>query len=113
MHKTAGLGLRMGRTRGEWCLYGRVCLLCTFLLILNRCLVVTRPTGSGLHAMRALSQPRWEDFEYERLDKVRNRFYWLGDGQTVSEKTMEGNRECTDRLRICELTLPVIQVPGI
>lgn len=50
-------------------------------------------TGSGLHAMRALSQPRWEDFEYERLDKAKNRFYWLGDGQTVSEKTMEGNRE--------------------
>jgi len=45
-----------------------------------------------LHAMRALAHPRWEDFEYERLDKVRNRFYWLGDGQTVFEKTMEGNR---------------------
>lgn len=43
--------------------------------------------------MRALSHPRWEDFEYEKLEKVKNRFYWLGDGQTVFEKTMEGNRE--------------------
>jgi len=48
--------------------------------------------GSGLHAIRALSYPRWEDFEYEKLDKFRNRLHWLGDGQTVFEKTMKGNR---------------------
>ena len=45
--------------------------------------------------MRALSHPRWEDFEYERSGEVKNRFHWLGDGQTVFEKTMEGNREWT------------------
>jgi len=80
------------------------------------CLCDTRSlpvSGSGIHAMRALSHPRWEDFEYERLDKVGNRFYWLGDGQTVFEKTMEGNRECTSGSLICELTLLVIQVLGI
>ena len=74
--------------------------------ILNRCSVVV--SGSGLHAMRAVSHPRWEDFEYERLDKVGNRFYWLGDGQTVFEKTMEGNRESTDASFFCKLSLLVI-----
>ncbi|OCH84940.1 FAD/NAD-binding domain-containing protein [Obba rivulosa] len=48
--------------------------------------------GSSLHAVRALERPRWEDYTFEPLDPVRNRFYWLGDGQTYAEKTMTGDR---------------------
>ncbi|THH13677.1 hypothetical protein EW146_g6564 [Bondarzewia mesenterica] len=50
--------------------------------------------GSCLHAVRALSNPRWEDFNYEPLpgDKTRARFFWLGDGSTYNEKMMTGDR---------------------
>ncbi|KAK7686490.1 hypothetical protein QCA50_010087 [Cerrena zonata] len=48
--------------------------------------------GSCLHAIRALQHPRWEDFDYTRIDKTRNRLYWLGDGSTWNEKTMTGDR---------------------
>ena len=48
--------------------------------------------GSCLHALRALQHPRWEDFDYIRIDKMRNRFSWLGDGSTWNEKTMTGDR---------------------
>lgn len=48
--------------------------------------------GSQLHYLRALSHPRWEDFDYQPLDSVKNRFYWLGDGQTYNEKTLTGDR---------------------
>lgn len=48
-------------------------------------------TGSTLHALKALSYPRWEDFTYELADPVENRFYWLGDGQTHAEKTLTGD----------------------
>ncbi|KAH9888569.1 FAD/NAD-P-binding domain-containing protein [Cubamyces lactineus] len=48
--------------------------------------------GSTLHALKALSYPRWEDFTYELVDPVENRFYWLGDGQTHAEKTLTGDR---------------------
>ncbi|KAI0060947.1 FAD/NAD(P)-binding domain-containing protein [Artomyces pyxidatus] len=48
--------------------------------------------GSGLHGIRALTHPRWEDFDYERMNGIRNRMHWLGDGQTYAEKTMEGDR---------------------
>ena len=50
--------------------------------------------GSCLHAVRALTVPRWEDFNYERLDKTKNRLFWLGDGMTYSEKTLTGDRKC-------------------
>lgn len=50
--------------------------------------------GSNLHAMKALENPRWEDYEYERIDRTKNRLYWLGDGQTVNEKNMTGDRKC-------------------
>jgi hypothetical protein len=49
--------------------------------------------GSCLHALRALRYPRWEDYDYERLDSTSNRLQWLGDGQTVNEKTMTGDRK--------------------
>ncbi|KAI0077436.1 FAD/NAD-binding domain-containing protein [Panus rudis PR-1116 ss-1] len=48
--------------------------------------------GSCLHALRALKHPRWEDYNYERIDKMKNRFYWLGDGSTYNEKHMTGDR---------------------
>ena len=49
--------------------------------------------GSGLHALRALRHPRWEDYDYERKDDENNLLYWLGDGQTWNEKTLTGDRE--------------------
>ncbi|KAI0948890.1 hypothetical protein AcW1_008635 [Taiwanofungus camphoratus] len=52
--------------------------------------------GSCLHAVRAIAHPRWEDFEYELEDGVKNRMYWLGDGQTWNEKTMTGDRTSID-----------------
>ncbi|KAI0701861.1 FAD/NAD-P-binding domain-containing protein [Cytidiella melzeri] len=47
--------------------------------------------GSNLHAINSLAHPRWEDYEYERLDNTTNRLFWLGDGQTVNENTMKGD----------------------
>ncbi|KAJ7508494.1 FAD/NAD-P-binding domain-containing protein [Mycena galericulata] len=47
--------------------------------------------GSALHAVRALEIPRWEDYEYERVDKTQNRLGWLGSGQTENERTMTGD----------------------
>ncbi|KAI0750573.1 FAD/NAD(P)-binding domain-containing protein [Irpex lacteus] len=47
--------------------------------------------GSNLHAINALEHPRWEDYEYERIDKTTNRLYWLGDGQTMNEKNATGD----------------------
>ncbi|KAH9830110.1 FAD/NAD-binding domain-containing protein [Rhodofomes roseus] len=54
--------------------------------------VVALWPGSCLHAVRALEHPRWEDFQYELPDGVKNRMHWLGDGQTYNEKTMTGDR---------------------
>ncbi|KAJ3553811.1 hypothetical protein NM688_g3421 [Phlebia brevispora] len=48
--------------------------------------------GSGLHHMRSLRYPRWEDYNYERADTTKNRLYWLGDGMTNNEKTLTGDR---------------------
>ena len=50
--------------------------------------------GSCLHAARVFEHPRWEDYNYEYLDGVRNRFHWLGDGSTYNEKYMTGDRAC-------------------
>ncbi|KAF5356247.1 hypothetical protein D9756_003714 [Leucocoprinus leucothites] len=42
--------------------------------------------GSPLHAVQTYEHPRWEDFNYERLDgETKNRFYFLGDGNTVAD----------------------------
>ncbi|KAI0666937.1 hypothetical protein C8Q78DRAFT_982944 [Trametes maxima] len=54
--------------------------------------VVALWPGSTLHGTRALEHPRWEDFAYELADPVQNRFFYLGDGQTHAEKTLEGDR---------------------
>lgn len=57
-------------------------------------------TGSNLHAIRALENPRWEDYEYERLDDTPNRLFWLGDGQTANERNMSGDRKCRNHLHM-------------
>ncbi|TFK49006.1 FAD/NAD(P)-binding domain-containing protein [Heliocybe sulcata] len=49
--------------------------------------------GSTLHHLRALEQPRWEDYEYTYLDNnsgddTASILRWLGNGMTVAE--MEG-----------------------
>ncbi|KAJ3554994.1 hypothetical protein NM688_g2817 [Phlebia brevispora] len=48
--------------------------------------------GSGLHCMRALKNPRWEDFNYEYVNRRGNRLHWLGNGMTYNEVTLSGNR---------------------
>ncbi|KAJ7610491.1 FAD/NAD-P-binding domain-containing protein [Roridomyces roridus] len=47
--------------------------------------------GSALHCVRAFANPRWEDYDYERVDKTSNRLYWLGSGQTENERTQTGD----------------------
>jgi hypothetical protein len=47
--------------------------------------------GTCLHAVRTLSHPRWEDFNYTPLEKDQSLMHWLGDGQTYNEKTMTGD----------------------
>lgn len=42
--------------------------------------------GSCLHLVKTLTHPRWEDYNYEMLDESQNRFYWLGDGNTLADK---------------------------
>ena len=39
--------------------------------------------GSSLHAIKALSEPRWEDFEYSHVDD--NGTGWLGNGCTLAD----------------------------
>lgn len=41
--------------------------------------------GSSLHAVAALSRPRWEDFEYTYVDE--NPFGWFGDGWSVGDRS--------------------------
>jgi hypothetical protein len=50
-------------------------------------------SGSALHAIRTLANPRWEDYEYESIDKTRNRLHWLGAGHTENERTRTGDRK--------------------
>jgi cation diffusion facilitator CzcD-associated flavoprotein CzcO len=38
--------------------------------------------GSSLHAMKALQNPRWEDYEYAGQD-IEDPLHWIGDGWTV------------------------------
>ncbi|KAF8583198.1 FAD/NAD(P)-binding domain-containing protein [Ramaria rubella] len=48
--------------------------------------------GSGLHALKTLANPRWEDYTYEYLDNGKKLFYWLGNGWTADERDEKGNR---------------------
>lgn len=61
------------------------------------CLNLYTPVGSNLHSINALEHPRWEDYEYECVDDTPNRLFWLGDGQTMNERDMTGDREYTGR----------------
>jgi len=45
--------------------------------------------GSVLHLIRALQEPRWQDFEYQYLNE--NLFAYLGDGWTDLEKKAGGD----------------------
>lgn len=54
-------------------------------------------SGSPIHAARALEYPRWEDFKYEQLDSVHNRFYWLGNGTTLADTDPKADSESFNR----------------
>ncbi|KAF6232532.1 hypothetical protein HO173_009200 [Letharia columbiana] len=43
--------------------------------------------GSSLHAIQALDQVRWEDFDYEYVDG--NEFGWFGDGWSERDRSNE------------------------
>ncbi|KAJ2982938.1 hypothetical protein NUW54_g10688 [Trametes sanguinea] len=62
--------------------------------------------GPSLHTMRALSHLRWEDYNYDSVDPVDNRLHWLGDGQTVAEIMMSGDR-------VWYLREPFLEVPPV
>ncbi|KAF5312247.1 hypothetical protein D9619_002761 [Psilocybe cf. subviscida] len=48
--------------------------------------VVALWPGAPAHCARALTHPRWEDYDYQYLDGATNgRFYWLGDGNTKAD----------------------------
>ena len=53
---------------------------------------LTTCIGSNINELRALEQPRWEDFEYTFVDEnqSQNKLYWLGNGATQAE--IEGKR---------------------
>ncbi|RAO68983.1 uncharacterized protein BHQ10_004995 [Talaromyces amestolkiae] len=40
--------------------------------------------GSSLHAMKTLEHPRWEDYEYELVEK-EDELSWLGNGWTIED----------------------------
>ena len=73
--------------------YGQVCNPHKSKVGTERLTLTLSSTGSTLHALRCLQHPRWEDYNYERIDDTDNRMYWLGDGQTWNEKTLTGDRK--------------------
>lgn len=55
--------------------------------------------GSAAHVTRARRDPRWEDYDYEYLDKEQNRFWWyLGNGLTAKE--LDPEADITSYLKI-------------
>lgn len=36
--------------------------------------------GSGLHCYESLKYPRWEDYEWEKIDEAEHSMSWLGNG---------------------------------
>ena len=63
--------------------------------------------GSTPHHYRALRNPRWEDFNYERLDNTSNRLFWLGDGITHAEAVENEDRTCWVLVRM----IPTAKLP--
>ncbi len=47
-------------------------------------------TGSSLHYLKVLSNPRWEDYSYKSIND--NDAAWLGNGWTVAERTTTDDR---------------------
>lgn len=94
--KNVDHGTRWEMKKAELSVFGQVGSLCHGLCYSSVCYDCILFAGSCLHAVRAIAHPRWEDFEYELEDGVKNRMYWLGDGQTWNEKTMTGDRTSID-----------------
>ncbi|KAI5476329.1 flavin-binding monooxygenase [Pseudohyphozyma bogoriensis] len=53
--------------------------------------VVALWPGSCLHAITALKNPRWEDYDYVSSSKQKNRMGWLGNGWSVPEASGTGD----------------------
>lgn len=87
--RSAARGTRWAWKRGGLPGSGQVCPHIAAIVI--RCSLTALYIGSTLHALKSLAHPRWEDYNYEAVDPVQNRFYWLGDGQTHNEKTLTGD----------------------
>ncbi|KAJ5372949.1 hypothetical protein N7517_004955 [Penicillium concentricum] len=63
--------------------------------------------GSSLHSMKALANPRWEDFEYWYVNN--NASGWIGDGWTENEKQ---NKINVNYLDDNEVDFPPIHAAG-
>jgi hypothetical protein len=87
MAKNADRGTRLGKKKAGWLQFGQVSITSALL----HWMFMTVPQGSPLHCARALEHPRWEDYIFEPLDNVKNRFYWLGDGHTVADRAKDGD----------------------
>ncbi|KAF8899234.1 FAD/NAD-binding domain-containing protein [Infundibulicybe gibba] len=61
--------------------------------------VVALWPGSVLHSTHALAHPRWEDYHLEPMDGVRNRFHWLGDGDSLADKDPLGDSKSSHSFR--------------
>ena len=81
MVKNADPGTRLGKKKAGWLRFGQVSIPRIAPLT---CFIALQ--GSPLHCARALAHPRWEDYIFEPLDNVKNRFYWLGDGHTTADR---------------------------
>jgi len=63
-------------------------------------LILAYSLGSAMHAAKALVHPRWEDFNYEFLDGVKNRLHWLGDGNTVADRDPKADSKFFEASRL-------------
>ncbi|KAJ5519101.1 hypothetical protein N7453_001523 [Penicillium expansum] len=57
--------------------------------------------GSSLNAERAMSNPRFEDYQYIRIPEMKEKmFNWLGNGLTMSQEQCEKTTQYLDELDI-------------
>lgn len=82
-------GTRRARKKGELLGFGQVSVV-----IYTGVAPAQIYLGSCLHALVALKEPRWEDFNYQRSDGSKNRLRWLGNGMSYNEQHMIGDSEC-------------------
>lgn len=68
-----------------------------------------------MHHFRTLRHPRWEDFNYERVDNSSNRFFWFGNGMTDGENSTDKDRTliAVNAEKRVPLTQPMTQGLGI